>query len=77
MTLGASCDHAVVVGDTAVDIATAIAAGLPAIGVTWGAASAPDLAEAGANAVVDGPDSLVQAVIHALGVAGAYPQGRW
>jgi phosphoglycolate phosphatase-like HAD superfamily hydrolase len=71
--LSASSGCALLVGDTPVDVATAGAAGIPAVGVTWGAASAAALAEAGASDVVNEPESLVQTVIRLLRVTEAEP----
>jgi HAD superfamily hydrolase (TIGR01509 family) len=51
-------EKAVMTGDTAVDIATARAAGVRSIGVTWGAATATELADAGADTIVGRFDEL-------------------
>lgn len=75
--LDARGGHAVLVGDSAVDVATANAAGIPAIGVTWGSSSASALAHAGADTTVDGVDSLVETVIHLLGSTAASTHERW
>ena len=48
--------HAIMVGDSAQDVAGAIANGIDCIGVSWGFAPDGELEEAGAVAVV--PDTL-------------------
>ena len=75
--IGASPGHAVLIGDTAVDIATGAAARVPAVGVTWGSGSAPALNEAGAIKGVDGLESLVETVVNLLGLTEAEPQEGW
>ena len=56
--------RAVLVGDTVVDIATGVAAGIRSIGVTWGATPAGPLLEAGADAVVASFEEL-RSALHA------------
>lgn len=51
--VGAAPSDAVLVGDSRVDAATARAAGIPFVAVTWGFGSRAELAAAGAVAVVD------------------------
>lgn len=51
---------AVMIGDTTYDIAMARAAGVRAIGVTWGYHPAIDLVEAGADAVATTPADLLE-----------------
>ncbi len=46
------------IGDTPTDVATAQALGGVAIGVTWGFRTRADLAEAGADRIVDRPEEL-------------------
>jgi phosphoglycolate phosphatase len=48
------------VGDSATDIATARAAGMRAIGVSWGLRPRQELVEAGADAVIDAPVELAR-----------------
>jgi phosphoglycolate phosphatase len=55
---GLTADAAVMVGDTSFDMAMAQAAGVKAIGVSWGYHTAADLWEAGAHAVIDQPSEL-------------------
>jgi phosphoglycolate phosphatase len=50
--VGGRADRAVMVGDSEVDIATAVAAEVPSIGVTFGYTARP-VAELGADAVID------------------------
>ena len=56
--LGADPAHAVMVGDSDVDIHTGHNAGVPAIGVTWGFRSRESLLTAGADALADTPREL-------------------
>ncbi len=51
--VGASPEDTVFVGDSAVDVATARAAGVPGVFVTWGLGSRDALARAGAAVLVD------------------------
>lgn len=57
--LGLRPDECVVVGDSTDDVAMAVAAGAPAIGVTWGVGGREALREAGAAAVADTVSDLV------------------
>jgi phosphoglycolate phosphatase len=59
----ASPERAVYIGDSEVDVATAQAAGLPCICVTWGFRSRDELLAAGATTLVDSPEELVPAVL--------------
>lgn len=56
--LGVPAGHAVMVGDTAVDIATGRSAGVRSVGVTWGSTDAQTLSAAGADRVVTTLDEL-------------------
>jgi pyrophosphatase PpaX len=49
--LGAAPEKAVLAGDTPVDVAAGLAAGVACVGVAWGAADSRALLEAGATAV--------------------------
>ncbi|KQT48670.1 HAD family hydrolase [Aureimonas sp. Leaf454] len=51
-------ERTLVVGDAIFDMAMARAAGACALGVTWGAGTAPELRRAGAEAVADSVDDL-------------------
>jgi phosphoglycolate phosphatase len=55
---GARAEDAVLIGDSVVDAATARAAGLRFVGVTWGLGAREDLARAGAVALVDRAEEL-------------------
>lgn len=57
--LGTSPEHAAFVGDTPTDITAARAAGVAAIGVTWGYAPAHLLRAAGADQIAHHPRELV------------------
>jgi phosphoglycolate phosphatase len=60
---GVGPDETVLVGDTTYDMAMAVNAGVPAIGVTWGYHGAEELRPAGARVVVESFDELVRAII--------------
>ena len=47
------------VGDTSVDMKTAIAAGMFPVGVTWGFRTREELLESGAKAIIDKPEELL------------------
>ncbi|MEM7122918.1 MAG: HAD-IA family hydrolase [Pseudomonadota bacterium] len=55
---GALAADTVVVGDTTFDMAMAVAAGVPAIGVAWGYHPSDHLIAAGARCIVDHPTDL-------------------
>lgn len=55
---GAEARHAAMIGDTEFDIAMAKAAGMAAIGVSWGYHPVARLRDAGADLVVDGFEAL-------------------
>lgn len=55
-------DRAVMVGDRSFDIHGAHACGIPAIGVSWGIGSVQELTGAGADAIVDDPPDLTEAI---------------
>ncbi len=60
----AQCDAsaAIYVGDSRTDLLTARAAGVRAIGVTWGAHRRAELAPLGFDALVDSPSELVESL---------------
>ena len=58
--LRADPSTAVYIGDSQVDIATARAAGLPCIAVTWGFRSRQELVDAGAETLADTPEELLE-----------------
>ncbi len=60
--VGAVASRTVMIGDTTFDIEMARAAGVGAIGVTWGYHSAAHLREAGAHLLVDGYAELPAAI---------------
>ena len=57
--LGVAPPHCVLVGDTATDMATALAAGMVAVGVSWGFRDRAELMAAGAERVIDAPAELI------------------
>ena len=58
--LKVSFDAVAYVGDSAVDMQTATAAGMLPVGVTWGFRPREELVEGGARAVVDHPRDLLE-----------------
>jgi len=58
-TLGVSPEEVLYVGDTSVDMKTAIAAGMFPVGVTWGFRTREELLENGARAIIDKPEELL------------------
>ncbi len=56
---GVAPEEALHVGDTATDIAAARAAGMGTVGVTWGFRSREELLSAGADAVIDHAEQLL------------------
>jgi phosphoglycolate phosphatase len=65
---GAPPAHTVMIGDTVYDISMARAAGVKALGVSWGNHPVDELRGAGAHLVIDRMDQVLQAV-HDLMVA--------
>lgn len=59
---GAAPEATVMIGDTVYDIEMALAAGTAAVGVGWGNHPAAELRNAGAHALVERMDHLMQAV---------------
>lgn len=59
LALGVSPAHVAFVGDTAIDMGTAKAAGMRAIGVAWGFRSREELIAAGAEQVIEQPRELL------------------
>ena len=59
---GVECSDAVMVGDSGIDIRTAMAAGIDSIGVSWGFRFAEELYDAGATTVVTTTEELEQAI---------------
>lgn len=57
---GCRKDEVLLVGDLAVDVATARNAGVGACGVSWGFAASADLRAAGAAVVVDRPAAILE-----------------
>ena len=58
--LGQSLQQSVFVGDTAVDMATGVNAGMRSIGVTWGFRDADELVDSGANPIIHQPRELLR-----------------
>ncbi|MFO0692052.1 MAG: HAD family hydrolase [Polyangiales bacterium] len=56
--LGVRAEHAALVGDSEMDVATALSCGMWPVGVSWGFRSVATLREAGAAVVVDRADEL-------------------
>ena len=53
-------DNAVMVGDTEFDVLGAAAHGIPTIGVSWGYGQVEDMQKAGAAAIADTPEGLLE-----------------
>ena len=64
--LGSSKDEAVYIGDSEVDYATALAAGLPYLIVTWGFRTKEELAATGARCFIDRPEQILGFAANAL-----------
>jgi len=56
--VGATADETIFVGDSRIDAATARAAGVPLVAVTWGLSPRAELARAGATTFVDSATEL-------------------
>ncbi len=57
--MGASKNECLYIGDSEVDIATGIAAGVRSIGVEWGFRSRQALADAGAKEIISAPEQIL------------------
>ncbi len=60
------CERAILIGDSAVDAQTAVAAGIPFVGVLWGLGKKQDMEHAGARRFVERVEELPEAVREAL-----------
>lgn len=58
--MGASRNECLYIGDSEVDIATGIAAGVRCIGVEWGFRSRQVLVDAGAEDIISAPEQILQ-----------------
>ncbi|MBR7183726.1 MAG: HAD-IA family hydrolase [Alistipes sp.] len=61
---GFTAENTYMVGDSAVDMQTAHAAGTHSIGVSWGFRAYEELAENGAEVIVDTPEQLLSSLQH-------------
>lgn len=68
---GVSPSETVMIGDTSFDMEMATAAGTKAIGVTWGYHAPNELREAGAHAIIDSYDELLDTIDNLLGTEHA------
>jgi phosphoglycolate phosphatase len=59
-TLKANLNRLVMIGDTATDMATAIASGMMPVGVLWGFRGKQELVDAGALHLIASPDELLK-----------------
>jgi phosphoglycolate phosphatase len=59
-SLGVSPQQSVFVGDTAVDMATGVNAGMRSVGVSWGFRDADELVDAGADHIIRRPLELLE-----------------
>lgn len=62
LSLEASTENAIMVGDTAFDVIGAAAHGIPTIGVSWGYGSVAEMENAGAKCVVHTAEDLLAAL---------------
>jgi len=60
--MGVECPEIILLGDSAVDISTAIAAGMRGIGALWGFRTDRELIEAGATALLETPEQLLELI---------------
>jgi len=60
--MGISMEDFLLIGDSDVDIATAINAGIKPVGVTWGFRSRQQLVKAGAETIVDTPSEILELI---------------
>ena len=61
-SIGLACDDFVFVGDSAVDIETARAAGIRSVGAAWGFRGRGELETAGAHIIIDSPGEILDLV---------------
>lgn len=59
---GATADNTYMVGDSGIDIQTALAAGVHSIGVSWGFREREELVESGAEYIADNTEELFDAI---------------
>ncbi|MFK5921457.1 MAG: HAD family hydrolase [Verrucomicrobiota bacterium] len=59
-SMGTSADKAIFVGDSSVDMQTAVNAGIKAVGVSWGFRGREELIANGASVVIDTPGELLE-----------------
>ena len=55
-------DHILYLGDTGVDMKTAVAAGMHPVGVLWGFRAESELSESGAKDLISRPEELLQII---------------
>jgi len=58
-SMGLGCEDFLIIGDGAQDIRTGAAAGIRAVGVSWGFRGSEELAEAGADIIIDRPVQIL------------------
>ncbi len=61
-SMGLTCEDFIFVGDSAVDIETARAAGMRSVGVAWGFRGRDELEAAGAHIIIDSPREILDLV---------------
>ena len=61
-SMGLSCEDFLFVGDSAVDIETALAAGMRSVGAAWGFRERGELEAAGAHIIIDSPGEILYLV---------------
>ena len=60
LALASDTDHPIMVGDTHYDVLGAKAHGIPTVGVRWGYGEVQNMLEAGAVAIADNPEQLLE-----------------
>jgi len=58
-SMGLGCEDFLIIGDGAQDIRTGAAAGIRAVGVSWGFRGSEELAESGADIIIDRPVEIL------------------
>lgn len=74
-TAGVARDEVLYVGDTSVDMLTSSRAGTTGVGVTWGFRDREELAESGADVIVDTPPEILS-LVEQSSPQSAPPRGR-
>jgi len=60
--MGLFCEDFLIVGDSSMDMQMASSAGIRSVGVSWGFRRREELAEAGADIIIDSPAEILDMV---------------